>query len=92
MAKVRARLWVSGFVQGVFYRHNMRLMADSLGVTGWVRNSFDGRVEAIAEGEEASVNRLIEWCRIGPPAAEVDDVQLERADYAGEFTGFQVRR
>ncbi len=92
MAKVRAHLSIDGLVQGVSYRYYTRQMAESLGVAGWVRNTFDGRVEATVEGEEADVNRLIEWCRSGPPAAEVEDVKVEWEDFTGEFAGFQVRR
>ncbi len=92
MAKARARVLISGLVQGVFFRHNMRQMAESLSVTGWVRNTFDGSVEATVEGDAGDIDRLIEWCRTGPPAAEVEDVKVERSSYTGEFAGFHVRR
>ena len=71
MTIIRVHIYVSGIVQGVFFRKNTRKMALQLGVTGWVRNLLDGRVEAIIEGEKEQVEKLIQWCKEGPPRAKV---------------------
>ena len=74
---VRKRLLVSGRVQGVFFRDSCRREAGRLGVSGSATNLDDGRVEVIAEGDESAVSALIEWCREGPPHAEVRGVEVE---------------
>lgn len=89
---VRAHLIISGDVQGVFYRDSMRRVAHKYGVVGWVRNLFDGRVEAVLEGERDLVEKVIQWSREGPPAARVQDVTVEWEQPRGEFQAFQVRR
>jgi acylphosphatase len=88
---ITRHLLISGRVQGVFYRESMRMEAERLGVTGWVRNCRDGSVEAVVQGEERAVQTLIAWSRIGPPAARVDAVH-EQAVAAEPFTGFQRLR
>lgn len=90
--KKRLHLWVSGRVQGVFYRANTEEVARRLGLTGWVRNLPDGRVEIVAEGEEDGLQKLIAWCRQGPPAARVSSVEVEEEAYTGEFVQFFARR
>lgn len=72
-------LKVRGLVHGVFFRATMARIASEYGVTGWVRNLTDGSVEAFLEGEEKSVQRLVEWARRGPPRARVDHVEVEKA-------------
>lgn len=89
--KRRAHLLISGRVQGVFYRANTRDEARRLGLTGWVRNLPDGRVEAVAEGEEEKLKRLIDWCHKGPPGAVVRGVEVHWEDFRGEFTDFEIR-
>jgi acylphosphatase len=74
-ARVRVRLRVSGLVQGVFYRQSTAGEATRLGLAGWVRNLPDGSVEVVAEGRRAEVERLVAWCRRGPPAARVEDLE-----------------
>lgn len=88
--KVRAHLFVSGWVQGVFFRANTRDMALRYGVKGWVRNLPDGRVEVLCEGDKEGVDSLIEWCRKGPPGAMVEDVEVNREEYKGEFENFSI--
>jgi acylphosphatase len=88
----RAHVYVSGRVQGVFYRANTREQARSLGLSGWVRNLSDGRVEAIFEGPESDIREMIEWCHDGSPAANVSDVDVTWKEATGEFDGFEVRR
>lgn len=88
---VRAHVYVSGRVQGVFFRYETKSLADRLGVKGWVRNLPDGRVEAVFEGEEEMVRKMIDFCKRGPPGARVTDVKVEWEDYKGEFNGFSIR-
>lgn len=90
MPEARARVIISGKVQGVYYRVETRDQAVSLGVGGWVRNLRDGRVEGLFEGERGSVEKLIEWCRQGPPRADVSDVAVEWQDCRNEFSGFEI--
>jgi acylphosphatase len=74
---IRRRVVVHGFVQGVFFRDSVRRHALTAGVTGWVRNNRDGTVEAVFEGEDAAVERLVGFCRDGPRGARVDRVEVE---------------
>ncbi|MEO9320183.1 MAG: acylphosphatase [Nitrososphaera sp.] len=89
-AKMRAHVYVMGTVQGVYFRQNTKEVATRHGVRGWVRNLDDGRVEAVFEGDEASVNEVIEWCRVGPQKAKVEDVSVAFEKYVGEFSQFDV--
>ncbi|MGZ4257799.1 MAG: acylphosphatase [Gaiellaceae bacterium] len=86
----RVHVLVRGRVQGVFFRAEARGRAESLGVAGWVRNLPDGSVEAVFEGEAARVESMVDWCRRGPAGAEVEAVDVEHEEPAGE-TGFRVR-
>ena len=79
--KVRAHLFVSGRVQGVFFRVETRSEAMKRNVNGWVRNTSDRRVEAIFEGEKADVEQLIDFCRMGPPGARVTEIAVQWEDY-----------
>lgn len=92
MAEVRAHLIIEGFVQGVFFRANTREMAERHHVNGWVRNRPNGTVEAVFEGNEESVKKLIEWCHHGPPGAVVKKVNADWEAYKGEFEDFTVIR
>jgi acylphosphatase len=88
--QVARHVSVTGRVQGVLFRTWLRDQAGQLGVTGWVRNCPDGRVDAHVEGEEAAVEQILERLRRGPPAAHVDDVRLWDVEPC-EFDGFEVR-
>lgn len=88
--KIRAHLLISGRVQGVCYRMETKFAADRFGVLGWVRNMLDGRVEALVEGNRDQVETLIEWCRTGPPAARVHDIEITWEPYRNEFHSFEV--
>ena len=90
MSKQRIRIFVTGKVQGVFFRQALKVMAKKNDVFGWVKNLKDGRVEAILEGETEKVGRLIEWSHGGPANARVEDVEIINEKYAGEFTQFDV--
>jgi acylphosphatase len=89
--KVRAHVFVSGMVQGVFFRSETQYEAKKRGVTGWVRNLPDGRVEAVFEGEEEKVKQLINFCKHGPPGARVKGVDVRWENYTGEFKDFEIR-
>jgi acylphosphatase len=87
---VRYRVRVSGRVQGVWYRESCRREAASAGVSGWVRNTGDGDVEAVLEGDPIAVERVLAWMRIGPPLAVVTDVDVQTESPLGEHV-FKVR-
>lgn len=88
--KARAHVIISGRVQGVFFRMETKKAADRLGVSGWVRNQLDGTVEAVFEADRDRVDAIIDWCREGPPHADVTDVTVNWEAYAGEFDGFNI--
>ncbi|NJM62620.1 MAG: acylphosphatase [Oscillatoriales cyanobacterium RU_3_3] len=88
---VRVRVFISGLVQGVGYRYSTRERAKNLGLTGWVRNLPDGRVEAVFEGDKTTVESVIDWCRRGPMGAEVSDVTWEYEEPQGDRI-FEIRR
>lgn len=91
MGQVRATIFVSGLVQGVYFRADACDVARQLGLSGWVRNHRDGRVEAVVEGENTAVQRFIAWSHHGPPSARVDDVHVSWEPYQGEFDTFTIR-
>jgi acylphosphatase len=91
MTVVRVHLYISGRVQGVFYRRNAMQEAKRLGLTGWVRNLPDRRVEAVAEGDEEHVEDFIRWCRKGPPLAIVRDVEIRQEPATNWFKTFEIR-
>jgi acylphosphatase len=86
-AVVRVRALVTGRVQGVWYRESCRREAELLGVTGWVRNRPDGRVEIEAEGPRPAVDELLAWARQGPPLARVETLALEDLAPVGAGAG-----
>jgi len=81
---VRVRVKVTGRVQGVFFRDTCRERARAEQLGGWVRNSSDGGVEAEFEGAAAAVDRLVAWCRKGPPRAKVDNVEVNVVPAIGD--------
>ncbi len=89
--KTRAHVFVSGTVQGVGYRFTTVEQANQLGISGWVRNLPDDRVEAVFEGTPAVVEEMIRWCHKGPPAAVVKNVAVEYEEPKG-IQGFQIKR
>jgi len=88
--RTRAHVFVSGTVQGVFYRATTRETAQDTGVDGWVKNLADGRVEAVFEGPDDAVESMIEFCHEGSPAATVTDVDVTYEEPAG-VDGFEIR-
>lgn len=89
--RISAHVYISGRVQGVGYRASTTDAAKLLNISGWVRNLQDGRVEAIFEGTTEHVEEMIRWCHKGPPAAVVDEVQVEYVEPSGA-RGFQITR
>lgn len=87
----RVHVYISGRVQGVFFRAETRRAANGFQLTGWVRNIADGRVEAVFEGEDANVDKMLDWCHIGPPAARVEDVLSKEESYSGECLEFMIK-
>lgn len=90
MPKQRLRLFVTGKVQGVFFRQTLKVMAKKNDVFGWVKNLEDGRVEAVLEGDEDNVSRLVEWAHGGPANARVEDVNIHNEKFTSEFSSFDV--
>jgi acylphosphatase len=89
--RVARRLLISGRVQGVGFRYFVEARASAEGVHGWVRNLPDGRVEALIEGDEESVDRVEAAARRGPPGADVAGVVVEMTAPSGRATGFSIR-
>jgi acylphosphatase len=90
--KARARVVLSGRVQGVGFRQQAVAEAERLGLSGWVRNLPDGRVEALAEGDKEAVDALLAWCKHGPRLARVDELKISWEPHRGEFAGFRIAR
>ena len=87
MRTVRVR--ISGRVQGVFFRASCADLARGLGLEGWVRNRPDGDLEAVFQGADEAVERIVAWCRTGPPSARVDTVEVSD-EPAFDGSGFRV--
>ena len=87
----RVHVYISGRVQGVFFRAETQHAAVGFSLNGWVRNMADGRVEAVVEGDDANVDKMLAWCHIGPPAARVEEVLTEEEPYTGEFRNFNIK-
>lgn len=90
MELVRAHLFITGRVQGVCFRAYTEEEAHGLDLKGWVKNLGDGRVEVMCEGEKEDVEKLVEWCRCGPPGALVRDVDISWETATGEFETFTI--
>ncbi len=92
MTKTRAHIYVTGRVQGVFYRSFVRSKAQLLGLKGWVKNTMEGCVEIVFEGETEDIRDAIEECRKGPKYAQITDLRVEWEKPTGEFTAFEIRQ
>jgi acylphosphatase len=86
---VHVHIYITGKVQGVYFRQNMKQMAGN-SVRGWVRNRADGSVEAVIEGRQDEINKVIEWSYKGPKAAVVENVDIETENYTGDFSSFKI--
>lgn len=91
MSQSRAKIHITGRVQGVWFRQSTKEQARRHNVKGWCRNNRDGAVEGVFEGDADAVKALIDWCGQGPPAARVDNVSVTWEEATGAFTNFQIR-
>jgi len=91
MVQKRIHIFVTGRVQGVFFRQSTRVMAIKNNVNGWIRNLDDGRVEIVAEGENQNIDNLVNWCKTGPANSRVDEFELSNEDPISEFENFEVK-
>ena len=91
MAEARAHLLIFGRVQGVCYRAFTRNLAINLGLEGWVRNLYDGNVEALFEGEKKTIEQALKECYTGPPGARVTDIKIHWETFVGDQKGFIIR-
>ncbi len=89
--KARAHVLVSGLVQGVGYRFFTVRKAEEYGLTGWVRNLPNGKVEVVVEGDKELIEEFLKELRVGPPAARVTGMDVKWKEYKGEFQTFDVR-
>ena len=87
---VRVRIIISGFVQGVGFRYFIKEKADQLRLSGWVRNTPDGTVEAVIEGDEDKIDDVITACKEGPPPANVKQVNVEKSGARGDLKEFTI--
>ena len=90
--QLRARIIITGIVQGVFFRREITDLARRLNLVGWVRNLPNGAVEAIAEGDRQRLQELIRFCHVGPAGARVRNVEVEWSEGTGEFRSFRITR
>ena len=90
MSMIRVHIFITGKVQGVFFRQAMKVTSIKKSVYGSVRNLNDGRVEAILEGDNDNVNAVIEWCHNGPANSRVESVEVKSEEYTGSFSSFDV--
>jgi len=89
--KLNVHVIISGRVQGVWFRANTKQKAEQLGLTGWVRNTSNGCVEAVFEGKERLIKEMIEWCNTGPSLAKVEKVEVKNQNLIEGFDGFSIR-
>ncbi|MDP4007535.1 MAG: acylphosphatase [bacterium] len=87
----RFHLLISGRVQGVLFRQHARAKALELGLTGWAKNLLDSKVEIVIEGEKANIEEFLKWAKQGPQLARVENVEIGKEGYTGEFEGFVIR-
>ncbi len=87
----RARVIISGYVQGVCFRYATAREARRLGLRGWVQNTIDRKVETVFEGDKLDIEYMVKWCREGPPHARVKSAIVDWEDYRNEFTDFRIR-
>jgi acylphosphatase len=91
MSKSRAKLIIKGRVQGVNFRYYTQREAQKRNLTGWVRNLPDGSVVALFEGDEDEVETMVQWCRHGPPSAQVTEMIVQPEEYRAEFQSFSIQ-
>lgn len=89
--KINVHVIISGRVQGVWYRASTKQKAEQLGITGWIKNTIEGGVEAVFEGEEKIIEDMIKWCYNGSPNAMVKDVKVKRQTLINNFDDFSIK-
>ena len=89
--KIQTHVLISGRVQGVWFRASTKQKAEQLGIKGWVRNTSDGCVEAVFEGQVELVREIVEWCYHGPPMAKVSNVEVKTQESEDSFDRFSVK-
>ena len=90
MSNQRVRLFVTGRVQGVFFRQSLKAKSIQNNICGWVKNLQDGRVECILEGTEKNISILVKWAHVGPANSIVENVEVHNEKFDNEFTKFNV--
>jgi len=91
LIKSRIHVLIYGRVQGVWFRASTKQKAEKLGITGWVRNTDDGNVEAIFEGFNKNIDEMISWCKVGPPLAKVENIKIEKQQPTNVFYNFSIK-
>lgn len=91
MVNARVHLFIEGRVQGVFYRAFTRDSAARLGLKGWAKNLYDGRVEVVFEGDKEDIEEAIQECRKGPPGSSVHEIEVVWEEYSGNYKGFEIK-
>ena len=91
MVQKQIHIFVTGRVQGVFFRQSTKVIAIKNNAKGWVRNLDDGRVEIVAQGETQDIDNLAHWCKTGPANSRVDEFELSEENISDEFETFEVR-
>ncbi len=91
MEIARLHIVIEGIVQGVFYRASTIEESGKLSLTGWVKNCSDGRVEAVFEGDIDKIEQIVEWCKKGPPGAEVSNIETVWERATGEYDSFTIK-
>jgi acylphosphatase len=89
--QVKARVYIYGDVQGVFFRRSAKIKAEEIGVVGWVKNSDGGGVDLVCQGLKQQVNKFIAWCKKGPPLARVEKVEVEWRKKLDKLGSFEVK-
>jgi acylphosphatase len=89
--KSRVHVVISGRVQGVWFRASTRDKAQQLGLTGWVKNTSEGNVEAVFEGEGKLIDEMLDWCHHGPPLAQVENVEVKKQRPSSDFDDFSIK-
>ena len=82
---------ISGRVQGVWFRASTKQKADQLGLKGWVRNTNDGCLEAVFQGNDKQVSEMINWCHQGPPLAKIEKVNVTKKQSMDTFKDFSIK-
>lgn len=90
MEYFRVHIFITGKVQGVYFRQNTVYKAQELNVLGWIRNLKDGRVEAVFEGEKSNIHKLLNWCHEGPKGAIVRNTEIVNEPFKNEYSDFQI--